>query len=94
VVQEVSEKLKILPDEPTEEMIEAGAKMFEATLHSAADFKHHAYHVYAAMVDAAPKNEEFILAPLLLDDAQLAKIKVIPTDVMWATGPNPYGHAL
>lgn len=37
----------------TDSMLSAGAKMFESCLHSSADFKHHAYHVFSAMIAAA-----------------------------------------
>lgn len=47
---------KAVPGEPTDEMLESGAKMFEATLHSPADFKHHAYHVFKAMLAAAAEE--------------------------------------
>ena len=45
-------KMVMVPVEPTEAMLDKGAKMFEATLHSAADFKHHAFHVFSAMIAA------------------------------------------
>lgn len=50
----VPEGWQIVPSEPTDEMLKEGASMFEATLHSAADFKHHAYHVFTAMTGSAP----------------------------------------
>jgi hypothetical protein len=43
----------IVPKDPTEAMVKAGAEMFGSTLHSAAGFDHHAAHVYAAMLRAA-----------------------------------------